>query len=239
MSRYLAVLVGCFALLPAVAAAATAAGRWEGTLKTLNSEIAFVFNLHRDGNEWAGEMDIPAQGASEIPLKNVKVEGAAVNFTIPAPGDPHYEGKLSEDGKTMAGNFAQGGESLPLELKWKSEPRVVSKSAANTGAVGPLEGIWEGILEANGQQLHLRFTFTKNTDGSLRGTLDSVDQGASGIPIASIARTGDSVKLEVKAIGGYYEGTLSKDASSITGTWHQGAGSLPLTVERKPAGTKG
>src|ERR1035438_356159 len=36
--------------------------------------------------------------------------------------------------------------------------------------------------------------------------------------IASIARTGDTVKLEMKAVGISYEGTLNKDASAMTGT---------------------
>lgn len=236
MTRISAILACALWLAPAaMLAAANPAGVWEGTLSTPNGDIGFVFNLHRDGETWAAEMDIPAQGVSELPLNNVKVDGATVSFPIPGPGDPHYEGKLSEDGKTISGNFLQGGTSIPLELKWKSEPKTVVKAPANSGEVQILEGIWEGTLDANGTELRLRFNFTKNADGSITGTIDSLDQGANGIPITTISRTGDAVKVEVKAVGGSYEGTLDKEASAMKGTWSQGGGSLPLTIQRKKA----
>jgi hypothetical protein len=237
MKRHLAIFAGVL-LLPAALAAADPAGVWEGSLKTPNGDLGFVFNVHRDGDRWAAEMDIPVQGLSALPLKDVKVDGVNVGFQIPGPGDPHYDGKLSEDGKTIAGNFSQGGASIPLDLKWKSAPRAVEKAPANSGEVQVLEGVWEGALDVNGNQLHLRFNFTKNADGSIKGTLDSLDQGANGLPIGAISRTGDTVKLDLKTIGGSYEGTLNKDASSMTGTFTQGGGGMPLTVQKKAAEKK-
>ncbi len=56
----------------------------------------------------------------------------------------------------------------------------------------------------------------------------------SGLPVASIARTGDKVKLDMKQIGCAYEGTLNKDASAMTGTFTQGD-SIPLNLQRKKA----
>jgi hypothetical protein len=236
MKRTLAILAGLFLLLPAALLAATnPAGLWEGTLKTPNGDLGVVFNVHRDGDKRAAEMDIPAQGASGLPLKEVKVDGATVSLILPGMGDPHYEGKLSDDGKTITGNLNAGGQAIPMDLKWKSEARAVEKAQANSGEVQVLEGVWEGALDANGTQLHLRFNFTKNADGSIAGTIDSIDQGANGLPISGISRTGDTVKLDLKMIGGGFEGTLSKDASTMTGTWSQGGGSLPLTVQRKKA----
>jgi uncharacterized protein len=235
MKRYLAILAGALLLAPAaVLAATTPAGVWEGTIQTPNGDLGVVFNLHRDGDKWAGEADVPMQGVSGLPLINVKVDGAAISFALPAvPGDPHYEGKLSEDGKTISGNFSQGGATLPLDLKWKSEPRAVEKAPANVGDVQALEGAWEGTMDANGNAIHLRFNFTKNADGSVKATLDVASQSISGLAFNSIARTGDAVKMELKVLGASYEGTLNKDASAMTGTWSQGGGSLPLTVQRK------
>jgi hypothetical protein len=240
MKRYLAVLGGLLLLAPAAVLAATnPAGLWEGTIKTPNGDMGFVFNLHRDGDKWAAEMDIPIQGVSGMPLVNVKVDGAAVGFALPASaGDPHYDGKLSDDGKSISGNFSQSGASLPLDLKWKSEPRAVEKAPANTGDVQALEGVWEGALDANGTQLHIRFNFTKNADGSITATFDSLDQSANGLPVASIARTGDTVKMDLKVLSGSYEGTLNKDATAMTGTFTQGGMPLPLNMQRKQAGKK-
>src|ERR1035437_8995291 len=84
MKRYLAVLASLLLLAPAAVLAATnPAGVWEGAIKTPNGDIGFVFNLHRDGDKWAAEMDIPIQGVSGLPLINVKVDGAAVGFALP------------------------------------------------------------------------------------------------------------------------------------------------------------
>jgi hypothetical protein len=234
MKRYIAVMAGWLMLAPsAVLAASNPAGLWEGSLKTPNGDLGFVFNLHRDGDKWVAEMDIPVQGVSGLPLSKVTVDGSAIGFTLAGPGEPHYDGKLAEDGKSIAGTFSQAGQALPLELKWKSEARAVEKVPANTGEVQVLEGVWEGALDANGTVLHLRFNFIKSADGSIAATLDSVDQGANGLPVTTIARTGDTVKMEVKAVGGTFEGTLNKDASAMAGTWTQGGGGLPLTMQRK------
>ena len=82
-----------------------------------------------------------------------------------------------------------------------------------------LEGVWEGALDANGNQIQLRFNFTKNADGS-------------------ITRMGDTVKMDMKAVGGSYEGTLNKDASAMAGTFSQRGVSLPRNMQRKKAEKK-
>jgi len=234
MKRLLAMFAACVTIVPAIAlAAADPAGVWEGTLQTPNGDMGFVFNIHRDGDQWAAEMDVPAQGVSGLPLKDVKVGGTMVGFVIPGPGEPRYDGKVSDDGKSMAGNFGPAGQTLPLNLTWKSAPKAVEKVQANSGDVKVLEGVWEGALDTPGGTLHLKFNFTKNSDGTIAGTIDSIDQGANGLPITSIARTGDTGKLDVKIIGGGFEGTLSKDGATLTGNWSQGGGTLPLTIQRK------
>jgi hypothetical protein len=240
MKQLLTVFACLLWLFPAAAPAAVdPSGVWTGSLQTPSGDMAFVVNLHRDGDKWMAELDVPAQSVTELPLSNVKVDGGAVSFSMPGPGDPNFQGKLAADGKTLSGNFDAGGSSLPLEFKWKSEPRAVAKAPANTGDVQVLEGVWEGALDVQGNHLRLRFHFTKNADGSITGTLDSIDQGANGLPIGAIARTGDSIKLEVKTVGGSYEGTLNKDHTTITGNWSQGRGSLPLTLTLKQPEKKG
>jgi hypothetical protein len=237
MKRYLAVFAGLLLLAPAAVLAATnPAGVWEGTLKTPNGDMGFVFNVHRDGDKWAAELDVPMQGVSGLPIANVKVDGSAIGFPMPGGGDPHYDGKLADDGKSIAGTFSAGGQSMPLDLKWKSEPRAVEKAPANSGDVQALEGVWEGVLDAAGTQLHLRFNFVKNADGGIAATLDSVDQGANGLPVTSIARTGDAVKMDLKVISGSYEATLNKDGSAMTGTFTQAGTPMPLNLQRKQAG---
>lgn len=220
-------------LLPLAALAATSpAGLWEGALKTPNGDLTFVVNLHQDGGKWVGELDVPEQHISEMPLQDLRVGDAGIGFGFSVPGGPHFDGNLSQDRKILAGTFSQGGRDFPLELRWKSAPRAVVPPSSS-GAVQVLEGAWEGALEAGGQQLHLRFHFTKNANGSITGALDSLDEGVEGIPINSIARDGDSVKMQVKMFGGSYQGTLDKEAATLTGSWSQGGNDLPLTLKRQ------
>jgi hypothetical protein len=64
-------------------------------------------------------------------------------------------------------------------------------------------------------------------------TLDSPDQGATGIPVAGIKRDGQKVSMDVQAAMGSYEATLAADSKSISGTWSQGDNSLPLVVTKQ------
>jgi enterochelin esterase family protein len=219
----------------AVPAATNPAGVWEGALKGPAGELSIVFNLHRDGGKWVAEMDFSAQGVSGLPLANVKVDGAAIGFTLPGPGNPHYAGKLSADGKDISGTFFQGGMSLPLDLKWKSEPRAGEKvaPAKNAGDIQVLEGVWEGVLAEGGNQLRARLTFTRTADGGITATFDSMDQGASQLPVTSITRTGDTVTVVLKVLAASYVGKLNKDASAMTGAWNQAGVSQPLTMQRR------
>jgi hypothetical protein len=93
-----------------------------------------------------------------------------------------------------------------------------------------LEGVWQGTLDA-GEKLRLVLTISKSADGSFSGKVDSLDQGAS-IPIDVITVNGDSVRLELKTVGGVFEGKLNADHSELTGTFSQGGAVLPLGFKR-------
>src|SRR5687767_818231 len=100
---------------------------------------------------------------------------------------------------------------------------------AQTAAPGP-EGTWRGTLDTGGPQLRLVLRINKAPDGLLTGLLDSLDQGTT-IPIDRIVAKGSSVRLELKAVAGTFEGTLSADGAQLKGTWTQGA-PLPLSFSR-------
>jgi murein DD-endopeptidase MepM/ murein hydrolase activator NlpD len=64
----------------------------------------------------------------------------------------------------------------------------------------------------------------------LTGALDSLDQGSI-IPLDRIVVTGTSVRLELKAVGGTFEGVLNAAGTELKGTWTQAA-ALPLMFLR-------
>jgi hypothetical protein len=95
-------------------------------------------------------------------------------------------------------------------------------------------GRWEGALDTGQGVLRLVLDVAKATDGSLTGTLTSVDQGGVRIPIERVELNGKTLRLDVKAVGGNFEGSISDDQKRVTGTWTQGV-SLPLEFSRSPA----
>jgi len=95
-------------------------------------------------------------------------------------------------------------------------------------------GDWQGVLDTGQSQLHLILHLTKAANGSLGATLDSVDQGANGIPVATVTLKDSKLSLAVDAVNGTYEGTVKPDASEIDGTWTQGQ-SFPLNFQRAAA----
>lgn len=93
------------------------------------------------------------------------------------------------------------------------------------------EGDWKGTLTVGGTKLDLVLHVTSK-DSSLTATLDSPDQGATGLLVDSITVTGKLLRFEMKSLGANYEGTISADGSQIEGQFSQGGQSFPLTFKR-------
>jgi hypothetical protein len=74
-------------------------------------------------------------------------------------------------------------------------------------------------------------------DGAWSGTMDSLDQGANGIPFTSVTVEGAKLHFEIKSINGFYDGSMSEDGELIKGTWSQGGASLTLDLKRGDAST--
>jgi murein DD-endopeptidase len=94
-----------------------------------------------------------------------------------------------------------------------------------------LEGAWAGTLEAGGAKLRLALTVTRSGTGTYAGNIDSLDQGTA-IPIDVITVTGDAVRLELKAVGGVFEGALNRERTELAGKWSQGGDPLSLVFKR-------
>ena len=110
---------------------------------------------------------------------------------------------------------------------------ILLASAGSGGAKSPsLEGAWLGTLKVSAIELRVVFNLSAKPDGALTGTLDSPDQGTAGIPISRIAVANEQVTVEVKTIGGRYEGTWNADRSEMSGKWTQGGASLDLVMKR-------
>ena len=215
-------------------------GRWEGQIRIPGQPLEVIVDLVRgDGDEWRGEIDIPVQGGKDFRLANVKVDGLQVSFSMQGvPGNPSFRGKLSKNGENISGDFSQGSAQFPFVLSRSDESPDVAPGPVTTpipdGVPGEgLEGIWLGALNPDPITLRLLFKISKSEDGSLSGTVDSIDQGAEGLKISKIRFDGNSVLLKLKQPVAEFEGTMSEDGSRITGEWRQGSSALPLVLKRQ------
>ncbi len=89
-----------------------------------------------------------------------------------------------------------------------------------------------GTLSLGGTDLRVVFHLERGAGGTLTGTMDSPDQGATDIPIGQVLVDADTLRLEVPSIAGAYAGVLGEDAQTLDGQWAQGGAELPLTLER-------
>ena len=96
----------------------------------------------------------------------------------------------------------------------------------------PVAGTWEGPLKAPNGSFRVVFHIDANEAGALSATLDSPDQGATGIPVTKTTFSENTLEMEVAAIAGGFTGELSADGQTLTGNWRQGGMALPLTLTR-------
>ena len=92
-------------------------GVWQGTLDVGVAKLRLVVEFSKkDGGGLTGKMDSPDQQSFGISIDEVTLTERTVKFTLKLIGGS-FEGKLSEDGKSIEGKWSQGSLSLPLVLK--------------------------------------------------------------------------------------------------------------------------
>jgi pimeloyl-ACP methyl ester carboxylesterase len=98
---------------------------------------------------------------------------------------------------------------------------------------GAPQGTYSGTLQAGEAQLHLLLHLSKGANGSLRATLDSLEQGVFAIEASSVSFANFNLKLELTSVGARFEGKVSPDHEIIHGNWSQGSASIPLIFQRE------
>jgi uncharacterized protein len=208
-------------------------GHWSGNIDSPAGAIVMEVDLDKTASGWIGSMSIPAQGASGIPLDAVTFNGGKASFHMKgAPEGAGFTGTLSADGKTLDGTFSAGPQSLPLKLTRTGEAKVELPKASP--AVAPeFVGNWQGTVNF-GAPLRLVVTISNGKDGA-EAQMVSLDQGNASIPVSTITQKGTKLTLEVKAVGGGYEGEMNRERTQIDGTWTQLGMGTPLILKRAVA----
>jgi len=99
-----------------------------------------------------------------------------------------------------------------------------------------LDGDWQGSLAVpGGSTLRLALHVTRDAQGALAAKLDSLDQGAMGLPVANVHVEGQHVVVTLKTPPAEFTGDLDEAGQVLTGQWHQGGRNLALVFHRGSA----
>jgi len=221
-------------LLAIPAQAQSVVGDWEGTLKISGVELRLVLHVAKNQTgALTATLDSPDQGAHGIPVSTVSLTDSTLRFRIDKI-DGSYEGKIDADGKAIRGTWTQRGADLPLDLE-PAKPKV--DESKRVPKPSDIDGTWEGAIDAAGQTLRLALHIKTYEDG-ISATMDSLDQGALGMPVTTMTRDGAKLTFVMKQVGGGFDGRIADDLKTITGSWSQGGRALPLTWKRAAAAPK-
>jgi uncharacterized protein (TIGR03435 family) len=110
-------------------------------------------------------------------------------------------------------------------------------ASAQAAAAAPAQSIadtWQGTLHvpAPGKDLRTVLKITTGDKGELKVIFYTIDQTGQPFPTTSASFQDKVLKYAIKDFDLTYEGKMSSDGKSITGTSKQGDNSIPLVFER-------
>jgi len=211
-------------------------GAWEGALKAGNAELRLNLRIAEPTpGTFHAQMDSVDQGARNLPVTSLTYNKPAIRFGMDAINGS-FEGNLNDRDDQMTGTWTQMKQKFPLTFR-----RTLANTRTTTdaekdygqGASYQVEGHWKGALDVNNVTLHVVFHIAHMPDGSYSATMDSPDQGATGIPATAVQFTYPNIRMEWRGFGGVFAGKLEN--GRLSGTWSQGKAALPLKLERGAA----
>ena len=223
--KLILVALVALALTPLGRAQSQIVGDWQGTLNAGGAELRLVLHVTaaKDGS-LSSTLDSVDQGAPGIPVASTTLKDSKLSLVVDAVKGS-YEGTVNKDATEIDGTWTQG---QPLELNFK---RVAAQPPVKLATPSEIDGRWLGTLDAGTAKLHIFFKIV-NTEGGLTATMQSSDQSPAWIPATEVTRTGSSLTIAIKGIGAVFEGKISPDRRSISGTFTQMGKAFPLEIER-------
>jgi pimeloyl-ACP methyl ester carboxylesterase len=108
---------------------------------------------------------------------------------------------------------------------------LLSAAPANSQDI-TATGAWQGTLNVFGTNMRLTLHVAQDDKGALSGNISSPDMGVGGMDVSSVKLKKASLKFDIPAYNGTFEGKIADDGQSIVGTWYVGEQSLPITFKR-------
>ena len=131
---------------------------------------------------------------------------------------------------SMTAELAQAPKTAP------TKPPAAT-SATSDEATAMLVGDWLGTLDTGegGAKLRLVLHLGKNPDGTLKGSIDSVDENVKGIPVDKPTFAEGTLGLNLPTIGVHCEAALAPSRVDLKGTWYKSDATFPVEFKKKAA----
>jgi len=143
----LAIYLLCSSAWSQEQAAVDLTGDWLGTLSISSVKLRIVFHISRAGDVYSAKLDSPDQGAKDIPTGEVTARGDSLTIQVPAIRG-RFLGLYRPDSSDVAGQWQQGGLSLPLILRRTDTPVTMNRPQE---PVKPYPYVEEEVSFANDQ----------------------------------------------------------------------------------------
>lgn len=214
-------------------------GYWKGTLSMGQTQLRLAFKISEAAKgSFAGTMNSIDQGAKDVPVSSIVYTKPNVEIQLAGLG-ARFDGELNPEGTEISGTWEQGRRGMPLVLQRYEPPAAESKPSEAAYVFTQdtdLQGFWNGTLKVKDTTLRLALAIARLPDGTFQGAMDSIDQGAKGIPMTTLTCTNSEVQIEWKALRAAYRGKLEN--GRLSGTFQQGPATFPLVFERATAAGK-
>lgn len=231
MTRFTLLALAPIALVASPATAQTApeiVGNWHGVVAGSTGDTTIVLHVTRgaDGVLAAGLENRDVAPGSSAPVADLAVADGRLTFRVPAVRAT-YEGTWDEAAQHWRGAMTTG-RALPLNLAKGSPPPKP--------LIEGLDGRWEATVEANGAKLRQVLRVSSGEWGTT-ALFDSPDQYVNNMPVGDLAREGRTVRFSLARGAARFEGTLSADGGTLTGSFKvAGQPEQVLTFARAAAG---
>jgi uncharacterized protein (TIGR03435 family) len=127
--------------------------------------------------------------------------------------------KLELSRKLLLGLAGAVAVAVPVVFGLVHVGRVQAQTQEQ--AASDLAGTWQGTLQV-GKGLRTVIKITKDPSGVYKSVFYSIDQGGQPLPVPTTTLQGSTVKMAIPMIDWTYEGKISADGKTISGTATQG-----------------
>jgi serine-type D-Ala-D-Ala carboxypeptidase/endopeptidase len=209
-----------FCLGVAMAQTSAPAGDYSGVLGPLHLKLHLKVEA---GGHIEGTLDSVDQGSLGLPCANFRLENETFSFDVPLVGGK-WHGTLAENGAVLRGTWSQGAET-PLLFR-RDEPFTAAAKPSR------VDGIWLGSVGSGKDKLRVQLQVKSDQAGKQYCSMDSLDQGAMGLPCDNVQFHGDRFSFHVPSVNGSWSGTLAENGNELNGKWSQ-AGTVTLRLTRQ------